>query len=147
MSLDHAELIIKQQREGIASAYVMLDIDNSGTLGNIQYHANVTKLDYDNTNYIDSHILYYSNQSYDWSSNDGWLQDGSISISSQSIWDSWMNWHAISKFEYGDSKYAITVIENDFYTNIPKASIDLNNFYAAGYGGYGAHNVYQWYVY
>ena len=124
----------------------MLDVDSSGTLGNMQYNANVTKLDYDNTHNVGSHILYYSNQTYDWSSNNGWQTDGSISISSQSIWDTWMNWNALSKFEYGDSKYTISVIENDFYTNMPRASIDLNNFYAVGYGGYGAQNTYRWCV-
>ena len=124
----------------------MLDVDSSGTLGNMQYNANVTKFDYDNTHSVGSHILYYSNQTYDWSSNDGWLQDGSISLTSQSIWDTWLNWNVLSKFEYGNSKYAISIMENDFYTSMPRASIDSNNFYAAGYGGYGAQNAYRWYV-
>ncbi len=124
----------------------MLDVDSSGTLGNMQYNANVTKLNYNNIHDVVNQILYYSNQTYDWSSNNGWQKDGSISISSQSIWNTWVNWNVLSKFEYGDSKYVVSVIENDFYTNMSKTSMDSNNIYAAAYGGYGAENAYRWYV-
>lgn len=74
--------------------------------------------------------LYFSNQTYSWSTIDGWLNDGSITLSSQSRWYTFVNWAASGAFSYGSHIYQLTVNESDYGS-------DSTNLYVYGIGTYG----------
>jgi hypothetical protein len=73
---------------------------------------------------------YFSKQMYEWSTMDGWLQDGYISVHSASLWSTLANWAVVGEFSYGSDIYKIAVKE----TNFDSAS---TNLFVAGAGTYG----------
>jgi hypothetical protein len=133
-------LVLNQHLEGLATAYASFNVDKSGNMGNVLYNANVTGAAKTNT----LSTLYFSNQSYAWSSQNGWDYDGSIAVSSQSIWYTFLDWTASGSFHYGDNKYYITAVENNFNNHADSSDICSNEFYLVAYGGYGASSPYVW---
>ena len=93
------------------------------------YVSNVDDPTYDYPKYEN---VYYSNQSLAWSTNNGWLQDGSIVVQSQSIWDTAVNWDATGSFNYGSSLYSIMASEKTFGS-------EVQEFYVYGTGNYGGN--------
>ena len=82
--------------------------------------------------------VYFSNQSYAWSTNNGWNSDGSINIASQSIWYNFINWDATGSFSYGSNLYSISAFETSYGS-------DSTELYVYGTGNYGG-NWESWYA-
>jgi hypothetical protein len=78
------------------------------------------------------HTLYVSNQSYVWSTVNGWNNDGSLTVASQSMLHNVANWDVQSSFTYGDHEYELSTTESNYGSNSP-------NVYVFGLGTYGGN--------
>jgi hypothetical protein len=136
-SIDHAELVVLQSFLGVASAYVKFNVDNTGKFGNVLYRANASSPSVDT-------LYYYSNQSYAWSTNNGWNNDGIMVVTSKSVWYTFLDWTASGSFNYGDNKYYITAVENNFHNDATSSDICSNEFFVVVSGGYGASSPLVW---
>ena len=106
VTLNEGDLTLSDSFVGSATGIAQVDIVSSGVTGDMFFHADATDAS-DNT-------VYFSNQTVAWATNNGWTDDGSISLLSQSYWGPSFNWNASGLFNYGDNKYYIGATENDF---------------------------------
>jgi hypothetical protein len=88
--------------------------------------------------------VYFSNQSYAWSTSNGWNYDGSLSVTSQSMWYSITNWNVVGSAVYGQNAFAVVAGETNFENSINNNDLSENEFYLISNGRYGGNNWFNW---